>query len=1030
MSRNKLIRTLCLACAFIVMGTATTILWTGSAQAGIYNADAETVYQETWIVHEGNFTGTCDEANNRWYAEPENCPTPIEMDFTLPSIATIEKVEIFIDLWRNHDEQSARFTLNNSATVYKPNVGSDWSRTPYIKSFTGGQISAAGLKTGPNTIKFTDAAGAYHIHDVAIRVYSPAADASSTDGRLHKIKAGGALFDPYTSPNGTNLNVTSDQLQISAEVAGSVKFVEFHAYYDGYDDDNDGNFVEWHNANNNNWNPGAATSAWGNANPNPDTGSTINVIDKIEVSGAGIYTATWNLGHIVSQDDVRFKIRTIDNKHNVTDYYNVQDAAGGVSREFDLVRPNRPSMYFTIPGFEDFVLHHGGLFPNTQTVTINLPSDLSSFDSAYLVGAHYSNLYIRINGSQAFKAFPDANAQGQWDLSINNNVKQGAPTVDLFTLLQPGENTITYDWWHLHNPGSSQWGSFVEKPGPMLVLKRENSNIGGDSTPPELVNESPEDQETFVPVDTNIYFEVVDTNSGVNKGSIKLVVNSSDVTAQASITEQGGKMVVNYNPPADFGAGQTVTVDIDACDNASNCLDKTITFYTIAELGTAAQTDDFNYCSLNDSPVDWTFVDPRGDSSFQLDAAYEKLEIFVPANVNHDPFTTNNAARLLQPAANESYFGLDTKFDSVPEQKFQIQGMMVEEDANTYIRYDMFHNGSKLRLYMAAFNNGSQVTSIEKNMPNTLRYLRIGRNFNVWTFYGSSNGTNWIQYGEINFDMTVNKAGVYAGNAGGGGTPAPSYTAVIDYFKDVNDPFDGSEDADALVLPVVIEGQGTVVKSKECGKPVTLTATPNTGWSFAGWSGPVTGTTNPVEVSDWDKSDVVTALFTPGEYTVTINTSSINHLGQPFDSGSSVDSSKPSYSYGETVTLTAMPEPGWSVGSWSGAGLSGSNPVQTFTITGDTTVNITFVQDKYDLTINKIGAGNVTVNSSDASGRSYYIYGDEVTLTAVETTLPFNRWSGAVSGTENPITFAVTGDMTVTALFGDAVSIFLPLVTR
>jgi len=59
---------------------------------------------------------------------------------------------------------------------------------------------------------------------------------------------------------------------------------------------------------------------------------------------------------------------------------------------------------------------------------------------------------------------------------------------------------------------------------------------------------------------------------------------------------------------------------------------------------------------------------------------------------------------------------------------------------------------------------------------------------------------------------------------------------------------------------------GTVTKNPDLatyshGTSVTLTATPNVGYSFAGWSGDLSGSTNPATIT-MDGNKTITATFT------------------------------------------------------------------------------------------------------------------------------------------------------------------------
>ncbi|WP_449421192.1 InlB B-repeat-containing protein, partial [Pontibacter virosus] len=82
----------------------------------------------------------------------------------------------------------------------------------------------------------------------------------------------------------------------------------------------------------------------------------------------------------------------------------------------------------------------------------------------------------------------------------------------------------------------------------------------------------------------------------------------------------------------------------------------------------------------------------------------------------------------------------------------------------------------------------------------------------------------------------------------------------------VSDDASSPDPSEEYTLSVNIVGSGTVTKSPEqssyaAGSTVNLTATPASGYQFAGWSGDVTGTTNPLPVVMNGDVDL-TATFT------------------------------------------------------------------------------------------------------------------------------------------------------------------------
>jgi len=256
-----------------------------------------------------------------------------------------------------------------------------------------------------------------------------------------------------------------------------------------------------------------------------------------------------------------------------------------------------------------------------------------------------------------------------------------------------------------------------------------------------------------------------------------------------------------------------------------------------------------------------------------------------------------------------------------------------------------------------------------------------------------------------------------AGNISGSQTHTLTMDAVAlsdagSYACDVmNDYGSGTSDAATLtvntpVLSVNVVGSGTVSQDPEppyhLNDVVTLTANPSPGWSFAGWSGGMSGTDNPdTIIMDGHKN--VTATFTQDEYALTVNV---------VGSGTVDQDPLPPYHLNDVVTLTAVPSPGWFFAGWSGDMAGSANP-DTTTIDGPRSVTATFTQDEYALTVNVVGSGTV-----DQDPLPPYHLNDVVTLTAVPS--PgwfFAGWSGDMAGSANPDTITMDGPRSVTATF-------------
>ena len=245
---------------------------------------------------------------------------------------------------------------------------------------------------------------------------------------------------------------------------------------------------------------------------------------------------------------------------------------------------------------------------------------------------------------------------------------------------------------------------------------------------------------------------------------------------------------------------------------------------------------------------------------------------------------------------------------------------------------------------------------------------------------------------------------------------------------------DGGKDCSHIthLLSVTKVGQGTVSSDPsgiDCGDTcqaeydygtaVELTAEPDLGWSFTGWSGDCSGMTCQVTK---DQARSVTATFEIDQHLLTVE---IDGQGTVSSDPSGIDcgdTCQAEYDYGTAVELTAEPDLGWSFTGWSGD-CSGTDTC-VVTVTDAQTVTATFTLNQYTLTVDKDGTGEGTVTSDPAgidcgaNCSADFDYNTEVTLTASAATgSTFTGWDGADCSGTGTCVVTVTEAHTVTATF-------------
>ncbi|HOV49718.1 MAG TPA: InlB B-repeat-containing protein [Candidatus Cryosericum sp.] len=253
----------------------------------------------------------------------------------------------------------------------------------------------------------------------------------------------------------------------------------------------------------------------------------------------------------------------------------------------------------------------------------------------------------------------------------------------------------------------------------------------------------------------------------------------------------------------------------------------------------------------------------------------------------------------------------------------------------------------------------------------------------------------------------------WSGDLTGSANPA---TLVMNGDKAVTAVF--AADTSMFALTVNITGSGTVARSPDqssylSGTSVTLVATPANGYVFSGWTGDLTGATNPATIT-MTRNKVVGAVFSAiPAYLLTLTVS-------PLGGGSiTSDPDQTSYFSGTVVTLTAIPAVGYAFSHWSG-NLSGTSNPATITMTGNRAVGAVFTAlPTYALTVTSspLAGGSVEKNPDQSS----YFSGAIVTLLAVPASgYVFTGWSGGLTGHTNPSTITMNANKSVTAMFAVA----------
>ncbi len=220
----------------------------------------------------------------------------------------------------------------------------------------------------------------------------------------------------------------------------------------------------------------------------------------------------------------------------------------------------------------------------------------------------------------------------------------------------------------------------------------------------------------------------------------------------------------------------------------------------VAALRAAAPlSDDFNQNNLASR---WTFINPPDDGWLAVTGvgSQAQLELNLPEGQPHDIWNQNKAIRVMQPS-DDTDFTVSARFETHPNQTFQMQGIVVEQDSANWLRFDNHSRYGKEYIFASVTTAGKSQTKI--NIAPVLGsgplYLKVTRLADTWYYAYSQDGLNWTLAVSFTQALAVAQVGLFAGNQLKSGSLAPAFTAKIDYIEFAADPIaaeDGAVQAD------------------------------------------------------------------------------------------------------------------------------------------------------------------------------------------------------------------------------------------
>ena len=203
---------------------------------------------------------------------------------------------------------------------------------------------------------------------------------------------------------------------------------------------------------------------------------------------------------------------------------------------------------------------------------------------------------------------------------------------------------------------------------------------------------------------------------------------------------------------------------------------------------------------------------------------------------------------------------------------------------------------------------------------------------------------------------------------------------------------------------------GTTPQTVNYGTDCTaVTAVPDLGYHFTGWTGDYVGSNDPLTITNVTADLTITANFAIDTHTVTFVAGA---------HGSLTGTTPQTVNYGSNCTpVTPVPDLGYHFTGWTGDYVGSNNPLTVTNVTADLTINASFALLTYTVTFAAEPGGSVQGAATQVVPHG----GAAAPVTAVPADgWAFVRWNGSDSfeSVQNPLTLTdVRHSATITASF-------------